>query len=52
MEKKVKAKVSDQKLKISQDSEYEVLDYDSTKDKVKILDDDKQVIWVDLSLFF
>lgn len=52
MEKKVIAKVSDPKLQISRDQEYEVLDYDPNKNKVKILDDNNQVIWVDLSLFF
>lgn len=51
MENKVKAKVSDPNLKISQDKEYDVLDYDPNKNKVKVLDDNKQVVWVDLSLF-
>jgi hypothetical protein len=49
--KKVKAQHSDEKLKISQDKEYEVLDYDSNQDKVKVFSDDNQVIWVSLSLF-
>lgn len=52
MKTKVKAKVSDPSLKISQDKEYEVLDADTVKDKVKVISDDNQVVWVDLSLFF
>lgn len=50
--KKVKAKVEEPKLKITQDKEYEVLDYDQNQDKVKVYDDNGQVVWVSLALFF